>query len=185
MEDDDTALGDIAVEPFVLSWHGAQYDAAFGVAFYIPTGDYEIDEPASAGKDFYTTMFTLGGTYYFNPEKTWSASILGRYEIHTEKDDTDVKPGNDFHFEWGVGKTIEKIWDVGLAGYCHWQVSDDSGDDVVWDKDTHDTVYAIGPEVGKFIPDYKLIVSFRALFEFNAEDRQEGTIAVLNFTKIL
>ncbi len=184
IDSNEFGFGDIAIEPFVLSWHRPRYDAAFGFCFYAPTGDYDSTEPASPGKDFWTAMFTLGETYYLDPEKTWSASILGRYEIHSEKGDTDVTPGNDFHFEWGIGKTIQKFWDVGLTGYCHWQVTDDSGSDVTWDKSVHDRVYAIGPEVSAFIPSAKLFVSFRSQWEFESRDRSEGNVTTLTFTKI-
>ena len=181
VDDDEFGLGDIAIEPFVLSWHGARYDASFGLAVYVPTG--ETAEPASPGKDFWTGLVTLGGTYYFDVEKTWSASILSRYEIHSEKDETDVRPGNDFHFEWGIGKTLAKIWDVGLAGYCQWQMTDDSGSDVEWDKGVHDRVFAVGPEVTVFIPPARSFLSLRSLWEFEAKDRTEGQVIALTLTK--
>ncbi len=145
VDDSKFGLGDICIEPFVLAWHGSQYDAVFGLSVYAPTGEYDKTEPASIGKDMWTFMTTLGGTYYFDQAKTWSASILSRYEIHGEKNDLDWDPGDDFHFEWGVGKTIGKIWDVGLTGYCQWQVTDDSGQDK--QRIDKDQVYAIGPEV--------------------------------------
>ena len=184
IKDDKFSLGDIAVEPFVLSWHGPRYDAVFGLAVYVPTGEYDRNKPASPGKDFWTGMISIGGTCYLDAEKTWSASILGRYEIHSEKDETDVRPGDDFHFEWGIGKTLAKIWDVGLTGYCQWQVTDDRGSDVTWDKSVHDRVYAVGPEVSVFIPPARLSVSLRSQWEFGAEDRPEGNITTLIFTKI-
>ena len=182
IDDDQFGLGDIAIEPFVLSWHGARYDASFGLAAYVPTGEYDKDEPASPGKDFWTALITLGGTCYLDVEKTWSASILARYEIHSEKDDTDVRPGNDFHFEWGIGKTLAKIWDVGLAGYCQWQVTDDSGSDAR-DKSVHDRIFAVGPEVSVFIPAAKSFLSLRSLWEFEAKDRTEGQVIALTLTR--
>lgn len=184
INDKTFAMGDICVEPFALSWHGGRYDAAFGLAAYLPVGKYDQNDAASPGKDFWTGMLTLGGTYYFDMQKTWSASILSRYEIHSKKSESDVKPGNDFHFEWGIGKTLAKIWDVGLAGYCQWQVTDDSGSDVSWDKSVHDRVWAIGPEVGVFLPSLKFGISLKGLREFDAVDRSEGYIIVLNLTKI-
>jgi hypothetical protein len=180
VEDDEFGLGDIAIEPFVLSWHGTRHDASFGLAVYVPTG--ETDEPASPGKDFWTALITLGGTYYLDVEKTWSASLLARYEIHSEKDDTDVRPGNDFHFEWGIGKTLARIWDVGLAGYCQWQVTDDSGSDAR-DKSVHDRIFAVGPEVTVFIPPAKSFLSLRSLWEFEAIDRTEGQAIALTLTR--
>lgn len=183
IDENKFGLGDIFIEPFLLAWHGNTFDAAFGIGTYIPTGDYDKDNPASPGKDFWTMMITFGSTWYFDTEKTWSASILGRYEIHFDKNDTDVKPGNDFHFEWGIGKTIANVWDIGIAGYCHWQVTDDSGSDVVWDKGIHDRVYAIGPEIGAFFPSAGMILSLRSVWEFEAKDRSEGSITTLTFTK--
>jgi len=185
VDQDQFGLGDIAIEPFVLSWHGSHYDASFGLAVYVPTGEYDVNEPASPGRDFWTGMITLGGTYYFDTAKTWSASILTRYEMHSEKDETDVTLGDDFHFEWGIGKTLAKIWDVGLTGYCHWQVTDDSGSGVIWDKSEHDHVYAVGPEVSVFIPPATLFVSLRSQWEFGAVDRSEGNVTTLTLTKTL
>jgi len=184
VDDDQFGLGDIVVEPFVLSWHGPRHDTSFAVALYTPTGDYDKDEAASPGMDMWTVMFTLGGTYYLDADKTWSASILGRYEVHSEKDEIDVEPGDDFHFEWGIGKTLAKIWDVGLSGYCHWQVTDDSGSGVWWDKSDHDRVYAIGPEVMVFVSPIRSFLSLRSQWEFDAKDRPEGNCTSLTLTKI-
>jgi hypothetical protein len=175
-------VGDIFVEPLILAWHGDCYDAAFGAGFFIPTGKYEEDDPASPGSDMWTGMFSMGGTAYFDAAKTLSASILSRYEFHGEQNDTEVTPGNDFHFEWGVGKTIKEVWEAGMAGYCQWQVTDDSGPGT---DDVKDSVYAFGPEVNLTIPSQKMVVSFRGLTEFGAEDKTEGYLIVLALTKIL
>jgi len=182
---DDSRFGlyDINIEPFGITWHGPRYDAAFGLSVYVPVGDYERTNPASPGKDFWTGMLTLGGTYYFDTEKTWAASILGRYEVHSDKGEQDITPGNDFHFEWGVSKTLAKFYDVGLTGYCHWQVTDDSGSDAT-NTDVHDQVYAIGPEISAFCPAIKAIFSLRSQWEFDAEDRSEGNMTTLTITKI-
>ena len=178
--DDEFGLGDIAVEPFILAWHGARYDAVVGAGLYLPTGHYDIDDPASPGMGFWTFMFSAGGTVYFDQERTWSASALARYEIHTEQEDTDITPGNHFHFEWGVGKTLWQVVDLGVAGYCHWQVSDDSGP--LTDNDREEA-YAIGPEVAVAFPDYAFQVSLRSLWEFENRNRPQGNITTLTLTK--
>ncbi|MDM8549944.1 transporter [Desulfobacterales bacterium HSG2] len=103
-DDSKFSLGDICLEPFMLSWHGPQYDAAAGLGVYFPVGEYDKNEPASPGKDMWTGMFTLGGTLYFDAERSWSASILGRYETHSEQGDRDVTYGDDLHFEWAWPK---------------------------------------------------------------------------------
>jgi len=183
INDDEFGLGDICIEPFGLAWHGQRFDAAVSQAFYLPTGSYDPMEPASPGKGYWSSMTTLGGTLYLDQERTWSLSVLARYEIHSDQENRDFTPGDDFHFEWGVGKSFSKTWEAGLAGYCQWQISDDSGANASNPKHK-DQIYAAGPEVSVFIPQFKMFLSLRSLFEFEAEDRSEGNTTVLTLTKI-
>ena len=172
-----SGLGDIFFEPLILSWHAPRYDLSFGAGAWAPTGKFDKNEPASPGKDMWTPMFSLGGTYYFDAAKTWSGSVLARYEIHSEQNDTDLRPGDDFHFEWGVGKSIG-AWEVGATGYCQWQVT--NGDEGT----PKDRVYAIGPEASVFLPPVKMLLTLRSLVEFGAEQRSEGVFTTLVLTKI-
>jgi len=184
-KDDKFSVGDLNVEPGVLAWHGARWDAAAGFGIFIPVGDYDKTEPASPGKDMWTFMFTAGGTYYFDEAKTWTVSALARYQIHTEKKDLEVRPGDDFSFEWGAGKTIARIFDVGVAGYCSWQVTEDSkGDVTLGGKKVKDSTYAVGPEVSAFIPPLMLQVSLKSEWEFGVNDRTQGNVTTLALTKI-
>lgn len=178
--DNAFGLGDILIEPLVLAWHGPRYDAALGVGLYLPTGKFDANEPASPGKGFWTGMFTAGATLYFDEARTWSASVLSRYEIHSEQKDTHITPGHDFHFEWGVGKTLAKIWDVGLAGYCRWQVTDDSGSG---STDDRERAYAAGPEISVFVPQWGLGVSLRSLWEFENRTNSQGSVTTLMIMK--
>ncbi|MBN1845694.1 MAG: transporter [Sedimentisphaerales bacterium] len=190
LKDNDFCYGDICVEPIDLAWHGERWDLGAAYALWMPTGKYNrpragANHLANPGKDFWTNMFTFGGTYYLDEEKTLHASALGRYEIHSRKDHTDVKPGQNILVEWGVGKTLAKIWDVGVIGYAQWQLTDDKGSDVADAiQGIHDRVAAIGPEVSVFVPPIKSILSVRAAWEFSAVDRPEGTTVVFTFTKI-
>ncbi len=183
LDNEEFGLGDINVEPFGLSWHGDRYDLSFGLSVYLPTGDYDRTKPASPGKGYWTYMTTLGGTLYLDQAKTWSASLLGRYEIHSDREYDDFTPGDDFHFEWGIGKSFARIWEAGFAGYCQWQVNDDKGNNAA-PGNVHDRVYAVGPEINVFIPQLKGLVNLRCLNEFGAVDRSEGMVTTLTFTKI-
>jgi len=183
IRDSETGIGDIWVEPLLISWHGAWYEAAIGLGFFAPTGQQSPRRAASPGKDHWTLMPTAGVTVYFDQEKTWSASILARYEVHTKKRNQNIRAGDDFHFEWGLGKTVVPGVDVGLAGYCQWQLTDDRGSDVTWNGERHDNVFAAGPEVNTFFPDLGLGVSLRVLREFGARNTSEGFLAALTVTK--
>jgi hypothetical protein len=184
VHDSDTGIGDILVEPVVLGWHTERLDAVFAAGFWAPTGEWSPGRPASPGKGFWTGMFTWGATYYPDEQKSWSASALCRYETNSRKEDLDVRPGDDFHIEWGIAKNFCSVWDVGVTGYCHWQVTDDGGSDVTWDRSIHDRFFSIGPEVLYFCQCRKLSVSMRYQKEFAARDRPEGHNFVLSIVKI-
>ncbi|NGZ07721.1 MAG: transporter [Magnetococcales bacterium] len=179
---DKFGLGDITIEPVLLSWHGANWDAAAALGFYVPTGNYQATNPASPGKEFWTTMFTLGGTWYPDAQKEWSLSLLSRYETHSERDGTDVRLGDDFHFEWGVGRKVTDLMEVGMAGYAQWQITDDRGTGT---NTNRDQVFGIGPELVTAIPALQSSLSVRGVFEFGAEDRPQGAILALTLTKPL
>ena len=180
----DFGIGDVYVEPLLLTWHGPRYDTAVAMATYVPIGDFSATNPASPGKDMWTFMPTVGGTYYLTPERDWAISALARYEWHTQMATAKITPGNDFHFEWGISHTIphkKAIWDIGLAGYADWQTTADSGA-IPWAATDRDRVFAMGPEVDMFIPDREFQVQARLLWEFGARDRSEGWLANITTT---
>ena len=177
--DSEFGFGDICLEPAVISWHGPQWDAAFGYALWMPTGD---SQPGSAepGKGFWGHMITAGGTVYFDQEKTWALSLLNRYEINTEQRDTDITPGNVWTLEWGLSKKLNPVVEVGVAGYYQLQTTKDSGDHA---SDERDQVLAFGPEVCLVCPDLGLITSLRYNIEVMAKDRPQGQTVTLTLTK--
>lgn len=189
--DDAWALGDVFVEPVALAWHGDRWDAAYGMGVWVPTGASNPRRPAYPGKDYWSAMFSAGGTIYLDAARSWSVSALGRYEVHGKKRGEDLTLGDDFHFEWGIGKALPaawkmgplRFWELGVAGYGQWQVTDDRGDAVNWDRDEHDRVFAAGPEIRCMVPQWKLLLELRALKEFGAVDRSEGYLTAFVLTK--
>ena len=177
--DNNWGLGDICIEPFLLAWHGNRYDAAAGVGLFIPTGDYNENRPASPGKGFWTVMLTGGGTLYFDEARTWHGSILARYEIHTQQEGTRQTHGDDFSFEWGLGRTFNGLIDVGLSGYCYWQVTDDSGPR---SDDYRERGYAVGPEISVAFPEWNMSVALRSQWEFGSRNRAQGNLTNLVLT---
>ncbi|MCX7590866.1 MAG: transporter [Kiritimatiellae bacterium] len=159
LADCSAGIGDLFFEPVTLSWHWQKADFGLGYGFWVPTGNTRLDMPSKPGKGFWSHMFTLGGTWYPDAEKTWSVSILNRYEIHTEHEDIDITPGNTFSLELGISKALSQTVEVGLAGYYQQQTTKDDGD-VTHSKDL-DRVFGLGPEVVLTIPKCALFVSVR------------------------
>jgi len=183
LDDSRSNVGDIYIEPLIIAWHNPQLDQAVSVGMYLDTGDFDINKPVNNGKGFSTTMLTYGLTYFFDTNREWHIAALGRYEIHSKNNDTHIKAGNDFQVEWGVGKTINKLTDIGVVGYCHWQTSDDSGTGISYDPNIHDRVLGLGLEYARFWPQHMFGLSFRWLKEFSAVDRPEGNVATITLTK--
>jgi hypothetical protein len=184
LHDKSWSLGDICVEPFCLDWHRERWDAMFSLAVYMPTGNHSPRRPALPGKDFWTLLVSIGPTIYLDSEKTWAISTLLRYELHSRKHDADIRPGDDLSFDACISKSFGRLWDIGLCGYGHWQLTDDRGDDIDYDNSIHDRVFGLGPEITIYVPFLKLKFQFRTQFEFGARDRTEGMITNFSFTKI-
>ncbi len=178
----DFGLGDIQIAPVLLAWHGKQWDAAFGYAWWAPSGDYSTANPASIGKGFWSQMFTFGGTYYFDPEKTWAVSLLNRYEFNQPNQDLNYRPGQILTMEWGLSKSLTKTIDVGLIGYYQQQTTDDSGANVT---KLHAHVVGVGPEISAVCTKLGVIASLRYVRELEAAYRPEGNLLTLTLTKRL
>ncbi|MDL2209861.1 transporter [Desulfovibrio sp. OttesenSCG-928-O18] len=174
-------LGDILVEPAVLHWHGERWDTVLGMGLYMPTGEFKRNFNANPGKGYWSMLWSAGGTLYFDAEKTWSASVLARYENHISKQEhTRVTPGDDFHFEWGIGKSFSSGFEVGVAGYCQWQLKEDKGRNA---SPGMEKAYAAGPEISYTYAPWGLNVTLRSLWEFENKNTTQGNVTSLIFTK--
>lgn len=177
-------LGDITVEPFVLGWHLPRWDVTLGLGVVLPTGHYEADEPASPGLGYWSGLLTLGASYYFDEQKTWSASVLTRTLVNGEQDDTNITPGSEFVVEWGIGKEFRpNNWMIrpGITGASYWQISDDS--DECTTADQHKEAHAIGAEINFFYLPMLFQVNLRYLEEYGVENGPEDSRFIATLTK--
>jgi hypothetical protein len=173
---DHFGAGDLFVEG-TLSWHPELWDLAVGAGVWMPTGN--SGQPVDAGKGYWTMMFTFGATWYMDAEKTWALSALNRFEINSEQRDYDYYAGRAYTLEWGLSKTFQKVYDVGVVGYYQTQTTPNSG----LPDSSKGSVAAIGPEFGIAFPKPMLFLSFRYLYEFSAENRAQGSACTLTLTK--
>lgn len=182
------ALGDAVFELFGLAWHKSRWDAAAALAVIAPTGEYDMNKPASPGLGYWSGMLTLGGTLFFDEQKSWSLSALTRTLVNTEQTDTKVTPGSEFVVEYGLGKQIpinEKLLiRPGIAGCAYWQISDDSDDGPGTVADERKESFALGAEMNFFwLPPTLFQLNLRALREFGAKNTVQGSQVVLTLTK--
>lgn len=184
--DQTFGLGDVFVEPITLSWHWQQFDLGIGYGFWAPTGDSGPQQPfdTHAGKGYWGNMFTLGGTWYLDQQKTWALSALGRYEVNMESRDEDIAPGDELSIEAGFGKSLSKTLEIGVVGYYQHQMTQDQTKHAGVTIDPYrDRVFSVGPEIGLTFPKCTTFVTLRYFREFGAQDRPEGNTVTLTVTK--
>jgi len=186
-KDQTFGLGDVFVEPITLSWHFQKFDLGVGYGFWAPVGDSAPQLTTRAGKGYWGHMWTLGGTWFPDAEKTWSVSILNRYELNLGSEEypsdgwpASVAAGDEWSLEWGIGKSLSKTFEIGVVGYYQQQVTKDTGTNASNDLDR---VLAVGPEISLTFPKPMLVASLRYLREFGAEDHPEGNTVTLTLTK--
>lgn len=175
-----SGVGDLQLEPALLSWQFQQFDLAAGYAFWVPTGDFSLTRPDLLAKGFWSHMLTLGGTWYPDKEKTWAMSLLNRYEFCHEQEKTHIDPGQVFTTEWGISKRLPPGLDLGLIGYYQQQVTEDSGPTAT---SRRDRIIGVGPELSTAFPKIGLFVSLRYAYEFAAVERPEGHLIAMTLTK--
>jgi hypothetical protein len=168
--DSKFGIGDVIVDPFILSWHSKNWHFATGVDIYIPTGAYDKDDIANVGLNHWT--FEPIAAFTFVDDSGFELSSKFMYDFNTENNDTDYKSGQEFHFDYLVGYNF-KPWGIGLSGYYYKQITDDRQDGEKVEPDGFKgQVFAIGPSV-KY--DYKnMTFNLKYQREMAVENKPEG-----------
>lgn len=177
--DSKAGLGDIIVDPFILSWHSKNWHVATGVDIYIPTGSYDKDELANLGRNYWTFEPILAGTYITDNGFEASAKLM--YDFNTKNKDaslltppgtTEYLSGQEFHMDYTLAKKFSSLnLSLGLTGYYYQQVTEDEANGTEL-NDSKGRVLAVGPGV-KY--DYKnMTMSLKYQIETAAKNRPEG-----------
>lgn len=147
-----TGVGDITINPFILSWHNGDWHTVAALDINLPTGAYDKnDGRRSLGANYYSVEPVFAVTYL--NKDGWEASGKFMYNIKTENNDTNYKSGNEFHMDYLLGKRFGE-WGVGLSGYYVKQTTNDkqNGQTVaaqpgLWSEGRKGEAFAIGPSV--------------------------------------
>jgi hypothetical protein len=169
-------LGDIIIDPFILSWHGKNWHAATGIDIYLPTGAYNRGFNANLGRNYWTFEPILAGTYVSDGGFEASAKLM--YDFNTNNNASGYHSGQEFHTDFALSQKVGNFR-LGAAGYYYQQVTDDKfhGDEI---EDFRGRVIAIGPAL-KY--DYKnMAFSLKYQFETAVRNRPEGDNLWFKFT---
>ncbi len=180
-------LGDIYLQPLTLGWHEEPWHVTFSYGVFAPTGRFTFGRRDNTGRGFWSHLLTVGGTYFqAQSPRPWHVTVQGRYEIPMEIKDSNIRPGQAFLIEYGVGKQVSKIIDVGIVGYGAWQTTDIKGSDFKGDP-TKYRYLGIGPEIQiKAIqrPSWMMGVSIRSYFDFDVRNSARGNLTILSVSAV-
>lgn len=179
-------FSDIYVQPLWLGWETPRADYSAGYGFFLPTGKWNLGATDNAGLGMWSHDLQAGTTIRLDDKRQWSTSGLATLELHSKKDDSNLKAGNILTLEGGTGRAfyapvsgskIPRIVKVGAVYYGQFKVSADSGAGPLLDPllaDGKDRVFGAGGEVSVFLPKAKLLLGGRMVKEFGARTRTQG-----------
>lgn len=165
-----TGIGDIIIDPLVLSWHSKNWHFATGVDIYIPTGQYDKNRLANVGRNYWTFEPIIAFTYLSDNGFDVSSKIM--YDINTENKDTDYRSGQEFHFDYTVAKKFDK-WSLGIGGYYYKQLTSDkvNGQKVASDGNKGQA-FAVGPQIKYDHKNMSFILKYQK--EMEVKNKPEG-----------
>jgi hypothetical protein len=190
-----SGFGDLYVQPFNLGWHfGKRVDFNAGYAFLARTGRFTQGASNNVGSGYWGNDITSGTTFYITKNQGTTANLATVWEIHGQKNGTNITPGQTFTMEWGFGqvlplkKDVSRLLQLGLVGYDQWQVSHSSGALSVVGIPVAESlipfysVHAIGVQSNFILPAKNLLAFFKYYDEYRALARPEGRTIVFGFS---
>jgi hypothetical protein len=189
------SIGNMYIEPVNLGWHFNHLDAIISSGFFAPSGPYNSGQLFNIGFGHWTGMFGLGGVFYPDAERTWSASVYAHYLLYGSQMGRNYTLGDDVPLEWGIAKTfnlpsaIFEHLTVGPVGYAQWQVTNNRIDltpatpiqatAINRLENARSQIYAAGPAV-QLLTKYGLF-NLRCYEEFGAHATPSGQQLMFSF----
>jgi hypothetical protein len=102
------------------------------------------------------------------------------YELNSEIEDVAVNPGNRLSLEYGVSHYPTGWLELGVQGAHNWQVTDDSGSDVIWDPSYHDQKSTLLFSAGFWPWAGRLYVAAKYGFEYGVRQRFKNDNLMVN-----
>lgn len=157
-----------------LAWNRGVHNWTAYLTGDIPTGAYDSTRLANIGIG-HAAIDGGGGYTYFDEKTGREFSAVAGVTYNWENSDTQYKNGIDSHLDWAASQFLSAHWQIGVAGYVYYQLSDDSGSGAKLGS-FKSRVASIGPELGYAftIGGQPAYANLRGYWEFEAKNRVEG-----------
>jgi hypothetical protein len=174
VEDDKTALGDIALVPLALFWNSGNLHVSLAQYIITPVGDYDVDDLANAGLNYWSFDSNVAVTY-LNEKTGQDYSFNIGHIYNTENTDTDYQTGQEVHLDVVANQFLSETFAVGVHGFYLKQITGDSGSGALL-GDYKAEALGVGPALmwGTAIGEQDVTFIAKWLAEVDAENRLEG-----------
>ncbi len=182
-------LGDPAID-MQIGWHkddflgykGLSLDYKPGLLVITPWGKYERSEVLNTGKYRWHIQPNFSYTLLHEPTGIELSQRI-MYGFSIQNDRTKYKSGQEFHFDWVLGKRFGDGWQAGLFGYWYRQVTGDSGRGATL-GDFKGKAWGIGPLVqySSEIAGVPITGALRYQRVFQHRNRIDDTAAMLHLS---
>lgn len=177
-------LADTWLQPFTLGWHLKRGDVTIADAVWLPTGRYTPGASNNIGYGDFGNHVLTGSTFYITKNKGTSANLFTDWEKHSNKNGTNITPGQAFTDEWGVGqvlplkKNFSQLLQVGGVGYDQWQITANTG--IVANAPFY-SVHAAGLQTNYILPEKNFSLFFKYYWQYKAYSTSLGRTLVFGF----
>jgi hypothetical protein len=180
--DDKTSYGDITLVPAIFYWNNGDklhYSHSFWAV--APVGDYDKDDLANTGLNYWTFGTDFAMTY-LNNETGQDYSLVVGYAYNMENNDTNYQSGDEAHVDYVINQFVSESLAVGIHGFYYRQISGDSGKGALL-GDFKAKASGIGPALMWIPPLYNDNVALVAkwIHEYDSENRLDGDHVYLSF----
>ncbi len=176
MSQSKSGIGDIIIDPFILSWHSKNWHAVTGLDIYLPTGPYDKHDVANIGRNYWTFEPVAAFTYMSDSGFDVSAKFM--YDFNTKNDDTGYTSGQEFHVDYSIGKKFDNL-SVGIGGYYYKQTTDDEQHGVKVGDGNKGQAFGIGPQIKYDHKNMSFLLKYQA--ETSVKNRPDGDKFWLKF----
>ena len=107
--------------------------------------------------------------------------LSGTLELNSKIKDVDVTPGSRFIIEYGFSQYLNPKLEAGIMGGSNFQIGEDQGSDVWWDKSIKDQKSYVSFQLAYWIFP-QLYASAKYTFNYGLKQRISQNVYQLNLT---
>jgi hypothetical protein len=172
-------LGDVYLQPVILSWGAKWADIRGILGVLAPTGKFTAGANDNVGSGYWTPAIASGQTFYLTEDRATTISLFQMYEFHTTQTGTHIRPGQTFDLDYSVMHAFplhaESRLQAGLVGYGQWQTTAKTGPGITPAEEAQRyRVNGLGFGLNLVLPAQKVSLSFKYFDEFGNQWTYQG-----------